>query len=74
MRFWDYLLRLTLFGDYKKHRNKVTYTICNSKKKFFQKILTNSKNSKNTWTAINQLTNNNSYANAINGSDIPKIY
>ena len=48
MRFWDYLLCLTLFGDYKKHRNKVTYMIRDSKKKFFEKILTNSKNSKDT--------------------------
>ena len=41
-----------------------------SKKKFFEKILTNSKNSKDTWRAINLLTNKNSYANAMNGSDI----
>ena len=48
----------------------MTYMIRNSKKKFFEKNITNSKNSKNTWTAINLLTNKNSYANAMNGSDI----
>ena len=65
-----YLLRLNLFNEYKKHRNKVTYMISDSKKKFCEKILTNSKNSKDTRRAINLLTNKNSYANAMNGSDI----
>ena len=41
-----------------------------SKKKFFEKILTNSKNSKDTWRAISLLTNKNSNANAMNDSDI----
>ena len=41
-----------------------------SKKKFFEKILTNSKNFKDTRRAINLITNKNSYANAMNGSDI----
>ena len=44
--------------------------IRNSKKKFFEKILTNSKNSKDTWRAVNLLTNKNSYTNTMNGSDI----
>ena len=48
MRYRDYLLRLNLFDEYKKHRNKVTYMISDSKKKFCEKILTNSKNSKDT--------------------------
>ena len=65
MRYRDYL-----FDEYKKHRNKVTYMISDSKKKFCEKILTNSKNSKDTRRAINLLTNKNANANAINGSDI----
>ena len=36
--------------------------IRDSKKKFFEKILTNSKDSKGTWKAINLLTNKNSHA------------
>ena len=43
-----------------KDRNKVTYMIRDSKKKFFEKILTNNKDS--TWKAINLLTNKNSHA------------
>ena len=58
MRYRDYL-----FDEYKKHRNKVTYMISDSKKKFFEKILTNSNNSKDTWRAINLATSENSYAN-----------
>ena len=37
--------------------------ISDSKKKFFEKILTNSNNSKDTWRAINLATSENSYAN-----------
>ena len=33
MRHRDYLLRLNRFDEYKKHRNKVTYMIRDSKKK-----------------------------------------
>ena len=62
MRHRDYLLRLNRFDEYKRHRNKVTYMIRDSKKKFFEKILTNSKDSKGTWKAINLLTNKNSHA------------
>ena len=56
MRYRDYFLRLNLFDEYKNHRNKVTYMIRDSKEKFFETILTNSKNSKGTRTAINLLT------------------
>ena len=45
-----------------KDRNKVTYMIRDSKKKFFEKILTNSKDPTGTWKAINLLTNKNSHA------------
>ena len=48
----------------------MTYMIRYSKKKFFEKILTNSKNSKDIWRATNLVTNKNTYANAMNGSDI----
>ena len=48
----------------------MTYMIRNSKKKFFEKNITNSKNSKDTWRAISLLTNKNSNANAMNDSDI----
>ena len=51
MRYRDYLLKLKLLDEYKKQRNKVIYMIRNSKKHFFADILTNSKNSKDTWRA-----------------------
>ena len=62
MRHRDYLLRLNRFDEYKKQRNKVTYMIRDSKKKIFEKILTNNKYSKGTWKAINLLTNKSSHA------------
>ena len=54
----------------KKQRNKVIYVIRNSKKHFFADILTNSKNSKDTWRAINLLTNKHAPANSSTTSGI----
>ena len=48
----------------------MTYMIRDSKKRFFEKMMTNGKNSKDTWRATNLVTNKNTYANAMNGSDI----
>ena len=75
MRYRDYLLKLKLFDEYKKQRNKVIYMIRNSKTHFFADILTNSKNSKDTWRAINLLTNkhapaNNSTTSGISPNDL----
>ena len=56
----------------KKQKNKVIYMIRNSKKHFFADILTNSKNSKDTWRAINLLTNKHAPANTSTTSGIPQ--
>ena len=68
VRYRDYLLRSNFIGEYKKHKNAVTYMIRDSKKKFFEKILTNSINSKDTWRAISLVTNKNSSTTAMNGN------
>ena len=78
MRYRDYLLKMKLFDEYKKQRNKVIYMIRNSKtkqtknkcKQHFADILTNSKNSKDKWLAINLLTNKHAPANTSTTSGI----
>ena len=55
----------------KKQRNKVIYMIRDSIFKiFFADILANSKNSKDTWRAINLLTNKHAPANTSTTSGI----
>ena len=68
---WNYLMN-TKKEKEKRRRNKVIYMIRNLKtnKHLFADILTNSKNSKDTWRAINLLTNKHAPANTSTTSGI----
>ena len=55
----DYLSKHGNKEDYKKQRNKVTSLLRSSKKRYFQSLVANTKDSKSIWKAINNLTNKN---------------
>ena len=59
MKLRDSLLQKGQFEDYKKQRNYVTKLKRNSKKKYFENLISSKTDSKSIWKAINQLTNKN---------------
>ena len=52
----DKLKRLKRFDDYKKMRNKVKNLVRDAKREYFNKLVENNTNTKQLWTAINELT------------------